>query len=400
MKPTHTFALLLAFGYLGARLLLGRIRITGKTRHFFLLGGEYVALGAILGPKGLGIISQEALRELEPAIAMGIGWLGLLYGLQFSRKHLRRFPAGPLAAAVGFPLAVGVILFPILQVTIAVVPGVRGPLAMGALALAAAASCTSPAAIAAFARGQRTMASIAYFLRIVSSLDAMPAIVAMGVAYTVAQSALVGPVGMLGGVGGPLLLGLFTYYFVRTLSAREELLLATVGTICFAGGAAFTTSFSPLFSSFLIGVLLANLGRGHVTLLRLIVQTEKPFYIVFLIIAGARWDFAEPSYWALGLGLAVLRLVAKAIVPAIAALLVRNRDLLPTSTGLGLLGAGGVGLAIALELTLVHPSSLSDAVLAAVLVSFLVYQVVAPIGLWFLFRSEGGSARPRMETIP
>ncbi len=399
MKASQIFALLLAFGYVGARLLLGRVRITGRTRHFILLGGEYIALGALLGPRALGWINEGVVRDLEPVLAIGIGWLGVLYGLQFGRDYLSRFPLGSFAAAFGFPVGTALLMsFPV-AAGLQLVGHTRGPVGIAALALVAAASCTSPMAIAIMSRGVRRMASVTYLLRIVSALDALPGILVLGLTYAFVQPVLPGAPGLLIGIGAPLLLGLFYHRFLGYLSSRDEILLVTIGVISFVGGSAFSTSMSPLFSSFLVGVLLANLPGARMMLLRLLSQTEKPFYIVFLLLAGTRWEFSVPSHWLFGLVYVGIRVLAKLTVPFVAAHFVRDREVFPPELGLGLLGQGGIAVAIALEFDLLFPSEIARAVLSAVVVSIFLHQVLAPMGLRLLYRNEEPVGAPRREVL-
>ena len=401
MNAVHILALVLLIGYLGERAILGRLRIGGKTRHLFLLGGEFIALGALLGPRALNVLSEPVLLELRPVLAMGIGWLGLLLGLQFSKEHLRRFPEGTLFAAFGLPVAVAALSLPLLLVLFRML----GPFSSRAssvlvagIVLAVATSCTSPTSIALMTRSIRTRVEVAYLLRIVSALDGLPGLLALGLLYGVLQ-ARIGPVaGVAVAIGAPTALALLFFALLRQLRDPDELIVIVLGVITFAGGAAFSARVSSLFSTLVVGVLLAQMPVQKRTLSRVLASTERPFYIVFLILAGAQWDFASLRLLAFGLAYVVLRALVKVAVPAFSGLFLKNRGAMPPHFGLGLLGQGGLSLAIALEYDLLFPGELSDAVLAAVIVAVMANQVLAPAGLRLLL-GEASSRPPRREEL-
>ncbi len=402
MNVAHILALVLLIAYVGERTILGRLRIGGKTRHLFLLGGEFIALGALLGPRGFNILSDAVLLELRPVLAMGIGWLGLLLGLQFSKEHLRRFPAGTLLAAFGLPIGMGAVVFPLILVTLAAFGlnvGNHRHLLVAAAVLAAATSCTSPTTIALMTRSIRRRIETAYLLRIVSALDGLPGVVALGLLYGFLQTH-VGPLGGLAvAIGAPAALSLLFFALLRQLQDPDELIVILLGVITFAGGAAFTARVSPLFSTLTVGLLLAQMPVQRRTLSRVLAKTERPFYVVFLILAGAQWHFASLQLLAFGLVYVGLRLLVKVLVPALAGAFLGDRDVMPTHFGLGLLGQGGLSLAIALEYDLLFPSLLSEAVLSAVIVALIVNQVLAPAGLRWLLGSPPATEPGRQEVL-
>ena len=399
MNVAHIFALVLLIAYLGERTILGRLRIGGETRHLFLLGGEFIALGALLGPRALNVLSDSVLLELRPVLAMGIGWLGLLLGLQFSREHLRRFPAGTLFAAFGLPVAMAMAVFPLLLLALQVFGFAASSLRdllVAVAVLVAATSCTSPTSIALMTRSIRKRIETAYLLRIVSALDGVPGVVGLGLLYGFLQTQ-VGPLGGLAvAIGAPAALALLFFALLRQLRDPDELIVILLGVITFAGGAAFTARVSSLFSTLTVGVLLAQMPVQRRTLSRVLAKTERPFYIVFLILAGAQWHFASLRLLAFGLAYVGLRVLTKLVVPALAGAFLGNREVMPAHFGLGLLGQGGLSLAIALEYDLLFPSELSEAVLAAVIVAIIVNQVLAPAGLrWLLGGPPAGEPKRR-----
>ena len=70
------------------------------SRRFFLVGGEFLLLGWALGGQGLGLLDDGTLASLESLLILGLGWIGLLVGLQFEMHLLRRVPASFYGVAV------------------------------------------------------------------------------------------------------------------------------------------------------------------------------------------------------------------------------------------------------------------------------------------------------------
>lgn len=56
-------------------------------------GWLWLALGAAIGPSALGLVSEEAIEHLRPAILIAVGWIGLTIGIQLDPRSLRGIPA-------------------------------------------------------------------------------------------------------------------------------------------------------------------------------------------------------------------------------------------------------------------------------------------------------------------
>ena len=92
MNTTYLFVAILAVGYVGSRLIFTQFKLKKETEHLFLLGGEYILIGFLLGPSVFNVLSNEVIQQFSPVIVVGIGWLGLLLGNQISVRNMRRFP--------------------------------------------------------------------------------------------------------------------------------------------------------------------------------------------------------------------------------------------------------------------------------------------------------------------
>jgi len=86
---------------LGSRLGFRSRRASLGIRLFVSAGSHYVLLGFLLGPRGAGLVTEGVTQSLAPFIALGLGWIGLLFGLQFDRQTLRSFARREHAMVIG-----------------------------------------------------------------------------------------------------------------------------------------------------------------------------------------------------------------------------------------------------------------------------------------------------------
>jgi hypothetical protein len=312
VNPLLVVLLLALIGLLGAQLTFARHQVPLGPRIFVAVGGPFLLVGFILGPHLLQILTADTLLALTPLLALGLGWVGVLFGLQLDREHLRQFPPGYLAIA----WLQAAVAFGVVYLVGRLIINAWFSLKLDAIILAAAATaCVStPAAIALISNTYRTRGRITRLLFYAASLDAAVGIVALS----------------------------------------QELVLLLIGLVLFAAGAAFYLSLSPLFVCMIAGVVIGNLSPLRRRAYAALSQWEQPIYIMLLVLAGALLHFS--SWWIVPLVAAYAggRLVAK-WVGGLVATRARPRGLpLPASFGLALTPQGGISLAMAISFVLVY----------------------------------------------
>ena len=387
MSATYLFVLILAAGYVGSRFIFSRIRVTGKARHLFLMGGEYILIGVILGPSVSNIISREMILQLSPVIMVGIGWLGLLLGNQLAWRNLHRFSAGMhlllLLENLFFFLLMGLLLWGLCRFF----PECRRFAGKREFWLVVAAlGATSPTSITILSHQLRLPMRFTLIPRFLSALDGVFAILLIGLVYGLAH-----PVSRLGywPLGGwPWILiaiflgalgGLFFSVLLKIAHSENEVILVILGIIIYTGGMAFYLQLPALFIALLIGAVVANVSQEHARLSQILSATEKPFYIIFLIFAGALWRLDHWSVFVAAPALFVLRLFGKWAATWLAARLLEMEPRVPAATGLTLVSLAGLALAIALEFALIYPESAADWILGTFLVLVLINQIASPL---------------------
>jgi Sodium/hydrogen exchanger family len=378
-------------------LLVALIALAGG-RFVFRVGGErrmskglfrpefavYLGLGLLLGNNGLNIIDSRILENLEPVVELALGWTGMLFGLQFSLRRLKRYPTEfPIAAflqglttivvlcAVLFPLAGR--YFPLTD---------RIELWGGLLVLAVVGAVSSPSSTALAARSAVLLKPQA--ARLAHYISSMDAVLPLFVFSMIA--------GYLGDGSGSLrtafewvvvsiLLGLvvgFLFYsFARHRHGENELTFLIVAFTVFIGGIASYLGLSSLFVSAMVGFILANRLEISERIFRILAEREKPILVVFLIIVGASWELTSVSAPAIVLLMLVAYLAARVAgkLGGMAAAGALFRDGFQAGgglTGLALLGQGGMSIALVANYQLLFEGRFCDFVVTVALLAVVI----------------------------
>lgn len=382
------------FAYLGTTLF----KIPGlppSLRAMIASGVGFFFVGLLLGPYVADLLDTDALKSLDVVVNLGVGWVGLLFGLQFYPRDLRRFPTR-------FYLGAGVeSLFTMLVVGVGMWAAVglspwAAPVWLTVGVLAIIASTTSPTIAEQMIHDTRPRGPVTDTVRLISSVDAVPAIVLLGVALCFSplhpeDAGVVGSgwlwVGAACGLG--LALGALFHLITLYRYTDNQLLVIVLGLTVFCGGAAHYLRLSPLFVNMVVGMMVANRSPQRLRILRSLLAVEKPIYLVLLTLAGAMWAVPPVSLFALVPLFVLLRLIGKFVGGYLAT---RTAGITTNSSlgfGPGLIPHGGMAVVIALNIKQFFPGALGDFALSAAIASILVAAPMSPATLQRLLHREG-----------
>jgi Kef-type K+ transport system membrane component KefB len=398
LKILAGVGLLLAVAFIGYRRSFTRLRLPMGVRLVFLTGTEYILVGVALGGGFIGLLDETTVRSLSPLFGLGLGLIGLILGIQAEVKMLRRFPPAYLRITVIQAVVAMLFVFGPCYFVLAAMSDLRNEaILLGTLVLTSTAACTAQSPLALIDREFRPRnARVLVLLRYVSSLDGLVGLLLFGFAMCVVSSRFSSGVDLLAGVhwfGVSIVIGVVMGFLLHLLTrlrcGDEELLVFVLGMVLFTAGVAFCLELSALFMCMTMGVVATNLPGSKARIHNLLAGLEKPFYIVFLILAGAVWHLGSP--WALPLaGLyLVLRLAGKVVGGWLAVKAARSEDGLPPALGLGLVSQGGVVIAMVMSIYQASTSVVADIVVTAVVLSVVVSEFVGPSLAVFLLRREG-----------
>lgn len=355
-----------------------------------LSGAEFIVVGILLGGEFLNVIDATALEGLRPFVAVALGWIGFLFGVQFNRTALRRLPSGLLGISLAESALVLAVMVPTSVLIVWFLPHSSMAVAVTAgLALAASAACSGQSTLALVQIHRRARSRDAMtVLRYVSSVDPVIGVVAFGViaSFFVRHPpiALHLPVS-LEWLGVSVVHAAVTaWIFVSltlTRTSQSELVVYLLGVITLSAGVAYTLGLSTLFVSALSGVIVANLsdvGSIRVRLMQLMVQGERFLYLIVLILAGASWRWTSPWILAAAGAYVAARGVSKVLAGWLTTRGLAARHTVPWSVGLGLLSQGGMALAVILDFDLLVGGRASSVLVGIGVLAVIANELLAP----------------------
>jgi hypothetical protein len=377
--------------------LAAHVAFDWLARRFLIISGaEYLLLGILLGPQIANVLSVDVMAGFSPLVTLSLGWVGAIVGTQFHIPSLVR------VRALSYRVAFGEAMLTLVFVGLVEVAVMQWWLGMGeseavapAIALGAIAAVSAPAGIGIVARHLRRRSALLRQLEITTAIDALVGIVTIGLLLAIrhpgdmAVSRPITPtewvvislaIGIVGGTMFELFLG----------RERDEdrLFISLAGAIILTSGAAAFLHLSPIFTAMAMSATLVNLSGNREEIARTLHSSERPFYFVLLIFAGASW---EPSLraWVIPVLLYLLaRTVAKTGGARLAARLTGTLPALGPNWGRALLGQGPLALALGLEYVRMPnapvPNVVFTAAIAAVLLldissAWMVHSVVEPM---------------------
>ncbi|MBN2170670.1 MAG: hypothetical protein JW819_05020 [Candidatus Krumholzibacteriota bacterium] len=360
-----------------------------RARGFFLVGGEFLLLGWALGDRGLGLLDDGTLVALEPLLTLGLGWIGLLVGLQFEWRLLRRTPVRLYLVGLAQGLAAGALVFLAAWPMLIVLFENSWRTGAAAAFLAAAVAGSSVQILGVSARGFRLDKDAPLPLyRFCAAVDTLLPLAALALLFGFHhEGALLGGIEpcwlpALGWAGRAVLLGaalgLVLAALIQNVREAGHRLLLLLGFLGFSGGLAGALDLPPLFVNFVAGMVTVNLLGHQRHTWELATASERPFYFIFLLLVGADWRLGSSWVLALAPALFALRLLGKAAGMRLASRLLPAPAGIGLRPGLALAGQGAVSVAMVASFQFQERDALAAAAYSLVLLGFLLSAALAP----------------------
>lgn len=408
MTPLVGVLVLILLGLIGSRVEFDPARTPLGPQLLLATGFHFLLLGLLLGPF-LGLLTPDVVGQLQPLMALGLGWIGLLFGLQLDRSHLAQFPPAYLIFALAQATVTFALFSGVGYLGLRALDGLESGLMVAVLAAAATAAVSAPAGIALLSRTFQANGTLTRFLFYIASVDAVVGIVALQITYAVFHPA---PVIDGATVGWGLWLAtataagvVFAFFFLwltRPKPEGDELTLFLLGLVVFEAGTALYLGVSALYVCMITGAMIANLSPLRRRVFAVLQSWEKPVYIVLLILAGSLLGAAGWIALPLGVAYLGLRAGAKLAGAGAARVAVPLPFIPPAATGLGLLPQGGISLAMALSATLSYGAITGTDAMAmrvafgTIVVAVAASELIGPFLTRTLLR-RAGEITPGME---
>ena len=389
---------LFLLGLAGARLSFTTSVMPLGARFLFVAGTHFLFIGYLLGPV-VGLLSRETIAQFFPLLALGLAWVGLLFGLQLEMRQLRKFPARFTVAAMLQGVVAFVVFFAL--AALALMPFFELTEIVRAVVLAGAATACVSSPLGLVAVSANTRGRTSELLLYIGSLDALVGIVALQLVFAlnnplraVGMNVAIGGEWILAAVAVGIAFAIFLVWLTRPKPDRDELVLFLLGSALFLGGAALYLGLSTLFVAMVAGVIVGNVSPMRRRVFTVLQDWEKPIYVIILLLLGALVVVNDLNVIPLALGYALIRVVAKLAGGWVAARIVRPQLHVPDSLGLGLLTQGGMSLVIVLSILLAYGGlGEADRVLSsfttAVVIGVVLSELFGPFFTRRLLRAAG-----------
>lgn len=392
MQAIYAFGLLILIAFLGARFITKRTSFS-PVNYFFYSGFIYIFLGLSLGRSGLDVLKPSILTGLTPLISLGLGWVGFLFGFQLETKYLKRFPRKYISLSFLqflFVFFLGTLVFSLILRSF--YPAEQTFLLYGmAAALGFLLSLNSPTLLNMVSRAAPSRGNYHYLARFLVSVSGFWGIAGLALLSSFWHYPFFESKVLLNGGGVlllstlfPILVGRLFHYLTKKKTSEEHLLVYLLGLVFFVSGTAFYFNLPPLYLSMVLGITFSNLTKIHEKLYPLLLSTEKPLHIIFLILIGALWEVNVDGRVAILVGLVViLRLIGYILPLPLFKVTLDFPFHLPMRFGLCFLSSGGIGVAFAVSLKLAYPLPIPDIFLSVALFGILLTEFISPWALKF-----------------
>ena len=389
LRGTVAFLALMVCAVLGAELRSALAR--RGVRAPGMEGVSFLAVGFLLGGRGLGLFPDDLVAALRVVVLFGLAWIGLVFGLQAELRIVRRLApwhrwvGGLTPVAVGLPVvAVGMVL------------GLPPALALG---LGSVAMASSPSALEGLARGRRaTDRGTIRMLKLVMAFAGIPAVMVFAVATALASPLAAEHSGGLAAhelvvftIAIGIVVGYAVVVLIRGVADHMQLLTLAVGGMCFAAGATAVLGLNPLPAAAIAGAVVVNRCVFPHRMLRVAHSLERPILVALLVLVGASWSTAAFSTEVFAV-MTVVRMAAALAAGAGLTRFARTRGevLLTGGVGWGLVPQGELALGLTVAVVSFFPAT--EGVLEAVVAAVIVSNIVG--GWWMrrrLFAPPGGA---------
>ena len=394
---THTFTKL-SGAHLNALFLLGLILFTGtvggrilqKLRIPQVVG--YIIAGILLGRSGLDIINKDVIDALAPFNYFALGIIGFMIGGELKADVFRRYGKQFIAIL----LAEGVTAF----IVVFVLVGLLGSIVFGnpayfwalGLLLGAIASATAPAATTDVlweykARGPLTttvLGIVALDDALALMLFAIAASIVPGMlgAHASLLSAIARPVYEIG--AGVIVGAVFSIILVKLLRRyveKDKILVFSLCSILFALGSALIMEIDMLLAAMVMGMVLVNQEkRLSKEVFKLVSGFATPFYILFFVLVGAKFDLHATT--ASAVFIAVIYLFGRTFGKMTGAYFGAKFSGAPASVvrylPYCLFSQAGVAIGLSILASQIFPGAIGSSIIVIVTLTTFVVQLLGP----------------------
>lgn len=382
------FLVLLLIALIGSHSLRSLWSPPSIVRRLFDNGLIFIAVGMAVGPAGLNLLTTNVLEKAGPVVVLFLGWIGFLFGVHLEWRRLRRVMLRMWVIAFSQAL----LTFSLVSFAAYMFFTHRLPvqydstiLFAAVITLAACAAGTTPASVFLLDCRPRFSGRIAQAMRLVGTVDDLPGLLIFGLFFAFFPTYHVGAIAWKTGLGLAvltILLGVLFGILLKSLIllARNEqtALLVVFGVISLAAGFAEYIHLSAVFVGTIAGITFANLSGQKETVYRVLASSEHTIYVLFLVLVGCLWSFNTAHLLPLALLYLGVRTLGKILGGLVGHRIVGAPPGRMRLGGLGLLGQGGMAIAMAINYERLYQSPISSLVVTVLILGVVANELIGP----------------------
>lgn len=342
----------------------------------------YILAGMLIGPCGLDFIPHVMAGSMGFVSDLALAFIAFGVGKFFKKEVLLRTGKKILVITLFESLTAG------LLVTVAV----HFLFSMEwdfALILGAIATATAPAGMVMTINQYKAKGEFVDTLLQVVALDDVVCLIAFSIVSALAKGQASGKIRMqdiLLPVAYNLLMILLGFFFGYLLSkllnparSKDNRLILVVAMLTAISGICAAVNISPLLSCMVLGAVYINLTRDK-KLYRQINSFTPPIMSLFFVISGMNLDLESlKRVGVVGVCYFVLRIVGKYAGTFLGCLLVHTGKEIRRYMGLALVPQAGVAIGLAFLGRRMLPPEMGSLLLAIILSSSVLYEMVGPV---------------------
>ncbi|KQC06192.1 MAG: hypothetical protein APR54_07585 [Candidatus Cloacimonas sp. SDB] len=251
----------------------------------------YILAGIIIGRSGLRLIRAENLEILNVLSEITLSFIAVIIGGEFSFFKLKLYGKKIIVLTlVQMFLTFGLVSAGLLLL--------RLPVYVSFL-LGAIAAATAPAATVVIVEKLKAKGEFVDYLYGIVALDDAGTVILFSLAFALSASMISGVetafshsiihafleifysllIGLIG--------GFIIHYSVAKKRNLNEIKIITLGILFMTTSIAISLKLSPLIANMTVGMILINLSKKNIKILRSLEPLTSPLYAIFFAIAGA-----------------------------------------------------------------------------------------------------------------
>ncbi|MDD5618452.1 MAG: cation:proton antiporter [Candidatus Omnitrophica bacterium] len=353
----------------------------------------YIVAGIIFGQSGFKIIDKATIDALVPFNYFALGLIGFMIGGELKKDVFKRYGKQftVILLAEGLAAFFFVFLFIGLVGSIFIKSGIYY-WALGLL-LGAIASATAPAATTDVLWEYKTRGPLTSTILGIVAMDDGLALVLFALASSIAPImlgshpshiyvSLLDPLYEIGfAIFLGVLLGFLLIQILRKYAERDKILVFSLSTVLFALGLSLAININMLLTAMTLGVVLVNWEpRLSKDVFNLTSGFATPFYILFFVLVGAKFDL---HYMTLGVVLiAVVYLIGRSSGKMLGANLGAKScgasKAVAKYLPLCLFSQAGVAIGLSIISSHIFPEPIASSIVLIITLTTFVVQIIGP----------------------